>query len=318
LLDSHIKLLVDFLLKSERTQTLLELSLALNSMTDIGAFKISEFMDVAGNGLKSLNLHWNKIRYKGGLRIADSLCKNDILKILDLSFNLIGKWNLPSLARTPAQDVLKKLKGQPQPSAGEAFSKVLADESKNMQELIGKSWGKVFKKNSTLIHIDISNNEFCEESLRMMAKKLKKNHTLFGLHIDGSSGSVDSLGFMTFGKNDKVASLATDSQKKINYVSNTNNSSPKNKSSSGKVNLSKDFLFHRMEGTQPVVKKPMRRNLNIKQNFPEITKPRSRAGPAGEHRNASITVSQLKQSPGRDLEKLKAKENCWICEGWQE
>jgi len=29
--------------------------------------------------------------YKGGLFIAEALCKNDTLKILDMSWNLIGK-----------------------------------------------------------------------------------------------------------------------------------------------------------------------------------------------------------------------------------
>ncbi len=47
--------------------------------------------------MKVLNLHWNKIKFKGGLRLAESIEKNEILKILDISWNLLGKWNVTSV-----------------------------------------------------------------------------------------------------------------------------------------------------------------------------------------------------------------------------
>ena len=40
-----------------------------------------------------INLHWNKIKIKGGLRIADALTHNTNLKVLDLSWNAMGKIN---------------------------------------------------------------------------------------------------------------------------------------------------------------------------------------------------------------------------------
>ena len=52
---------------------LIELSLAKNHVTDTGAEKISKFLDFEGCQLKLLNLHWNKIKFKGGLRLAESL-----------------------------------------------------------------------------------------------------------------------------------------------------------------------------------------------------------------------------------------------------
>lgn len=67
-------------------------------------------MDCAGNQLKVLNLHWNQIKFRGGLRLAEALSRNDVLKILDISWNLLGKWNLPFFGKMPVSEVKKKLK----------------------------------------------------------------------------------------------------------------------------------------------------------------------------------------------------------------
>ena len=40
--------------------------------------------------LISLLLHWNEIRVRGGAAIAKSLVENEVLEILDLSYNGIG------------------------------------------------------------------------------------------------------------------------------------------------------------------------------------------------------------------------------------
>jgi hypothetical protein len=47
-------------------------------------------MLMTNRGLTIIFLHWNKIRWKGGIEIANSLKENDVLQILDLSFNAIG------------------------------------------------------------------------------------------------------------------------------------------------------------------------------------------------------------------------------------
>jgi hypothetical protein len=53
-----------------------EISLAGNFITDLGAESIAEFLDYASQRLKVLILHWNKITFKGGLKIANSLKLN--------------------------------------------------------------------------------------------------------------------------------------------------------------------------------------------------------------------------------------------------
>ena len=82
-----------------------ELSLAKNNITDFGAEKIAVFMESNGNKLRVLNLHWNKIKFKGGIRITDAIKQNEILKILDLSWNHLGKWNPAFLGRLPLSEV---------------------------------------------------------------------------------------------------------------------------------------------------------------------------------------------------------------------
>jgi hypothetical protein len=35
-------------------------------------------------------MHWNNLRYKGGIRIAKALKENNTLEVFDISFNNIG------------------------------------------------------------------------------------------------------------------------------------------------------------------------------------------------------------------------------------
>ena len=65
-----------------------------------------------------------------------------------------------------------------------------------MEQLIGKTWGKPLKYNKTLVHIDLSNNMFNEETCKMVGKRVIKNHTIYGLHMAGNCCTVDALGFL--------------------------------------------------------------------------------------------------------------------------
>jgi hypothetical protein len=64
-----------------------------------------------------------------------------------------------------------------------------------MEHMIGRNWGKALKLNKTLIHIDLSSNDFSSEACKFIGKRLKKNHTLYGVHMHGNACSVDSFGF---------------------------------------------------------------------------------------------------------------------------
>ena len=111
-----------------------ELSLAKNQITDVGAEKIAVFLEFSSTALKTLILHWNGIKYRGGLKIAESLLINETLKVLDLSWNLIGKWQLSNLAQLPLSEIMKKLKNQPQSSIQEAYSKLNFEQASQINE----------------------------------------------------------------------------------------------------------------------------------------------------------------------------------------
>lgn len=97
----------------------------------------------------------------------------------------------------PLVEIMKKLKGLPQPqTAGEAFSKLTQQEQQQMEELIGRTWGRTLKHNKALVHLDLSNNHFSEATCRLLGRKLTKNHTIYGLHLAGNCCSVDSQGFV--------------------------------------------------------------------------------------------------------------------------
>jgi hypothetical protein len=64
------------------------------------------------------------------------------------------------------------------------------------ETLIGKAWGKVFKHNKSLIHVDMSHNHFSEEACSIIGSKLIFNHTMYGFHMEGNCCKIDSQGFI--------------------------------------------------------------------------------------------------------------------------
>jgi hypothetical protein len=65
-----------------------------------------------------------------------------------------------------------------------------------MEQLIGETWGKALMHNKSLVHIDLSNNMFNEETCKMIGQHIIKNHTIYGLHMAGNCCTVDPLGFI--------------------------------------------------------------------------------------------------------------------------
>lgn len=110
LTDKNVIQLIDCLIKSDKHPNLNELSLALNHISDSGSEKIGSLLKQDRNKLRVLNLHWNRIKFKGGLRLAEALDENNSLKVLDLSWNLIGQWQPTLLGRVSPQDLVKQTK----------------------------------------------------------------------------------------------------------------------------------------------------------------------------------------------------------------
>jgi hypothetical protein len=66
------------------------LNLANCEITDIGAANVASLLSDLQLGLKTLILHWNKIRGPGSSKIAKALKINNSLRILDVSYNSFG------------------------------------------------------------------------------------------------------------------------------------------------------------------------------------------------------------------------------------
>jgi hypothetical protein len=50
--------------------------------------------------------------------------------------------------------------------------------------------------NISLLHLDLSQNNFTVMQLEVIAEGLKENHTIMGLHMEGNNCEVDSKGFV--------------------------------------------------------------------------------------------------------------------------
>ena len=51
-------------------------------------------------------------------------------------------------------------------------------------------------RNMTLLHLDISHNQFKVEDSEVIGDGLNENHTLLGLHTAGNNAEIDHLGFL--------------------------------------------------------------------------------------------------------------------------
>ena len=116
-------------------------------------------LDLNMAALKELRLHWNQIMARGGIMLAKALNVNTKLRVLDLSWNSCGSGGV-----TPTE--------------------------------VGTVWGNSLAENKTLLHLDLSFNKIKYADTQVLADKIKKNHTIYGLHYQGNEGRVDSLGFI--------------------------------------------------------------------------------------------------------------------------
>eukprot|EP00347_Sterkiella_histriomuscorum_P017331 403349792 len=323
-----------------------ELNLACNLITCVGAERIAQYIGKNPVSLRVLNLHWNKIKVKGGLKIAEALQNNSNLRVLDMSWNALGKTNVSFAGQLTIGEVKKKLKGQGSfLNQQEAIQQLSDIERQEIEVIIGKAWGKALGYNKYLIHLDLSYNSFGVDSCRIMQKKIKKNHSLYGLHLAGNACQVDTHGFIILAEDNKVIEQPEQSLNATGQIDIKKLQKPQSKSqsrqqkqrsykkSTQEVNSikspQKEVLFKRMEGVQAVIKK---RNMSIGVQSPNGTSRqmgngnKSSFGYQTEKYNQNDLQKQtiMHQSmtsisqPGSSLQKYKVKDNCWICEGWSE
>jgi len=171
--DTSVEMLVQNGL--DGCHTLEYLNLSLNSISCRGVDVMSSYFNSSSAmSLKSLILHWNRIRGRGAVRLFKLLSRGaKNLRELDLSFNSIGQFQAlgqPKQANTQNEDEL-----------------MLKEELNKFRQKIPLSiykLGRFLAKNDQLQHLDVS---FCgiegRDSIEFIANQLEKNTTLLGIHI---------------------------------------------------------------------------------------------------------------------------------------
>ena len=139
-----------------------------------------------------------------------------------------------------------------------------------MDKSIGDTWGRALKINTTLVHLDLSNNLFTEETCKLIGKRLLKNNTLFGLHMVGNCCSMDSQGFIVIDEAVKSTFFQLQKSKEEETVKDSTQhvkGSP-NRRIDPEISQSsrRDYLFHRMDGSNPVIQKWVPNKKPVQEN----------------------------------------------------
>jgi|MDSY01.1.fsa_nt_gb hypothetical protein len=140
-----------------RTCAVTSLVLCRNKIGDVGAIAFAENLSYMRT-LESLDLSWNQIGWRGGKAIAEALetCR---LKTLDVSWNAFGS---------------------------------STDTERSCAKMLSTALGN----NTRLVHADIGHNNFTAADCALIAEKLRDNHTLMGLHLEGDA-TLDASGFLS-------------------------------------------------------------------------------------------------------------------------
>ena len=155
--DSHVEVIAASLY---RNKSLKLLNLSQNLIGDQGADHLS-YMVTTNQTIRSFILSWNKMTSKGIENLSKGLVLNKSIVILDISFNPIG-------SQHPKPGLINSL----------------------------KKFALYFKRDETLIHLDMSHCGFTKEDTLILNKGLKFNHSLLGIHMTGNDAGIDHQGYL--------------------------------------------------------------------------------------------------------------------------
>ena len=159
--------------------------------------------------LNVLILYQNQFMNQGAGLIMSEIKSHPSLKILDLSWNLIGT-NLTD--EIPTLDEL--IKASSKQETKKNFDNAYLNELKYTMQFrrpgtlspvrIGSKVSyftsqlcELFHNKSTeLVHLDISYNNINTVDAKAISEHIKDNHTILGIHVDGNDMWVDELGFV--------------------------------------------------------------------------------------------------------------------------
>ena len=231
------------------------LNLGKNNIHDDCVPSINSMLKLC-TGLRILNLSHNWLHNKPASQIINSLNNNLELKILDISWNLIGDdlTTIPSYEELVNSEIKHPDKNFDNFALNEALGSLklnlrrnpllppiedktkkekndknnkeepnMADEIKEPKKIPSKpknpsdfavALGEYFANVSMdLIHLDISHNNINYEDCKLLSEKVKLNHTLLGIHLDGNEMKINALGFINaIEKNSKNNKYFSESQ----------------------------------------------------------------------------------------------------------
>ena len=215
-------------------QKLINLNLGKNEIHDETTNAICSMLKYC-TGLRTLNLSHNWLHNKSAAKIITALSSNIELKILDLSYNCIGDdlvaipsyeelvnseikhpdKNFDNFALNEALGSLQlKLRRNPLLPPIDDKKQKEKNDKKNQVKEEAKEPSKVQVKPKTpsdfaialgdyfadgslsLIHLDISHNNINDIDSKLLSEKVKLNHTILGLHVDGNEMAINELGFI--------------------------------------------------------------------------------------------------------------------------
>ena len=76
-----------------------------------------------------------------------------------------------------------------------------------LDEAAAREWLEAFKKNETLVHLDMSHNGFSSKEVEIFREGLDVNHTIYGLHFAGNEAATDAMGFVNHFDHDGIKEL---------------------------------------------------------------------------------------------------------------
>jgi NLR family CARD domain-containing protein 3 len=153
------------------------LNLNHNNLENEHAFVLADLL--RDSSLKMLFIAWNRIRDKGAERIFQQLENNLFLQVFDGSFNSFSSGIISNNRNT------KKIK-----------NKIAPNEEIYTSVNWAKQMSQMFENNFTLIHMDLSHNNFSDDDWKEISKGLNKNRSVLGLHMSGNSRDTNALGFI--------------------------------------------------------------------------------------------------------------------------
>jgi Leucine-rich repeat (LRR) protein len=142
------------------------------------------------NRLKFLNVSKCNISDKAALSLAQVIRDNPIMEGIFAHFN-----NIKGAGGGAIADAISGSKSMKK-KTNKDLAGLLGTTAGGFYEEYAEKWSRMFQKNRSLVHVDLSHNKIREIDCEIIAEGLKGNHVVLGLHFQGNFGTIDHLGFM--------------------------------------------------------------------------------------------------------------------------